>query len=203
MKKTLLIILSLISISYSAFADEVDPIGNVKTLAVTIRQLDQRALPNAHEYKSWILIRFGDQKTTLWTSEVNRVVVKTLTIPTPANGAYEIQFCAQIYDDYDQPCTTIGRGKVDSGVRRVESRLKRIDVHHSIITRQDGSQYVAPDGNVNIESALFADYYRSFNFQTGFGIDVPVGYNYTASVTAHTEAGVDNGYKIELDYRDL
>lgn len=191
MNKFLLSLFSVLSFAFPALADEVDPIGSDawKSLVVTVNQLDKRALPNRFESK--IYFSFGDKSTSFLTSSITDQgsATKKLTIPKAATGRYQVYFMGN--GNYD---LKLAEGAVEAGVKNVEIRLKRIDVHHMVVTRDDGSTYVTTDGWARISTGSLG-----YQTETGKGMDLPVGRKYDIYVEADTEDGEDS-YSAVLDF---
>lgn len=197
MKKYLLIMISLFTLTASAqFWDDIDPIGsdNWKTVIFTVKQLDTTRLSDALACK--IDVHFGSKSANFLTSEARAVggIVKKFTLPKRDNGGYSVTYgCPGLSYRY-----YFKNGTLEKGTLNIEIRLKRIDVNHMVVTDEDdGTTYVAPNGNVSITSTLWKT--DTLSMKTGFGIDVPVGYQYKINVRTPTKDGTDV-FNAALDY---
>lgn len=207
MKKYLLLAISALIMTATAHADEVDPIGSDdwKTLEVTVKQLDQRNLADSEDNRPYMDIYFGDQRATFDTSKVTKEqsITKKITIPKASSGDYKVYYRVG-RSSYDSNDVVLLQGKIDEGSKKLEVRLKRIDVRHMNVTRPDGSTYTATSGDFSMQF-LGDDSHKAFSYRnssTNYGIDVPVGYKYKIHVESTTEDGMDS-YNALLDFAGL
>lgn len=205
MKKYLFLLISLLLLNTNSFADEVNPEGDDawKSLTVTIKQLDLKKLPTSNWLEAEIRILFGGRSVTVNTKEIEsgKDFVKKITIPKADSGQYTVSY-GPIYPDSIRLRSTILSGSVEAGTKNIEGRLKRIDINHMKVTRDDGTTYVTTKGQAKVNYFDGANYRAMSQMATGLGIDVPVGFKYNVQVSAETEDGMD-GYKADLDFTKL
>jgi hypothetical protein len=209
MKKYLFLTLGLWMAAATAWGDEVDPIGDDhwKSLVLTIRQLDRRTLPDAPVYvdsdaystspRPMISLQFGGKYFAIETSKVSvgqDKVMEKITIPRAAYGGYKVT-----YEGPGSMRFTLLLGEVTEKTKNLLIELKRIDVNHMLVTREDGTTYTADIGTASVDFYNSYTHENEMRFDTGFGIDVPTGFKYEINVTAPTEDGRDS-YKSVLDF---
>jgi hypothetical protein len=196
------ILLGLFVITSVTHADVVDPIGSdkYKTITVKIRQLDQRTTPNQN-VKTWVTFSLGDKEIKIDTAEVSQDhdVEKQITIPAAQDGTYYVGWGVS-GDNYH----TVESGKLAEGTKTIEVRLKRIDVNPMVVTRPNGSTYLATTGTVEIQiydedHSMWRN--RMTYFDMGYGVDVGAGF-YKVTVSATSEDGIDV-FNQKLDFRNL
>jgi hypothetical protein len=205
MKNILLLLVSLLLLGTNSFADEVNPDGKDawKSLVVTIKQLDIKKLPTLDGYQARITIQFGGWKEIVETKdiEMGKDFVKKMTIPKADDGRYYVSY-GPVYGDSINLSTTILSGNVKAGTESVEGHLKRIDVHHMNVVREDGTTYVTTKGTANLKYFNGEIYHPMSQIYTGYGLDVPVGFKYKVEVSAETEDGIDS-YVADLDFTKM
>ncbi len=186
----------------------MDPIGNdpgQKSLTFKVKILD-RVIYKTYRYfnDDGVDYRFGNQRGSFdllsldGTNTPTVLESKALSMFETYDGSFEID------SGFGSTNFTLRSGEVLSGAEVVEVKLKRIDVNHMLVTRDDGTTYRAK-GNVKIE--YYSKRYEKWSsltssMPTQSGIFVAVGYKYRVTVRAETEDDYDS-YTRVLDFTRL
>jgi hypothetical protein len=205
----------LLLMTAPARAEVVDPHSNDqwKTLNVTIKQLDERTLPDQYEDQSYIEIHFASQVVKMRPKDISvgNDFTHSFTVPARTDDEYSI-----VYMSPDFGYIEMKRGNAKSGTTSVEAHLKRIDINHMVITRQDGTTYTSAAGTVYVKPMCYS--YASQDWRqcikaggnwsvaqrnSGTGVDVPVGYQYQVEAYAKSEDGPDSYRSNLLDFTKL
>ena len=204
MKKITILILAII-FSQTLLADRVNPGGSDewKVLNVEIYQFDRRTLPNSNlESRLWI--ELDDKSINVDTKDIEERGSQMVTLRVPARnkGKFSINYRLGSYSYRN--LLTLASGTIETKVHNELVVLKRLDVNHMLVTRENGTQYYAEDGTVSLSYKNTHDEEFDYldSYPTGYGIDVPMGFIFGVYVKAKTEDGEDE-YSQVLDFTDI